>query len=82
MVVEVVVKHTSYNYPRNGQYELFTFNGVTRCYDDPDLEPISNAPEEMFRWLRSQPGVRPADQYDVAFYLDPPTYLFWRLKWT
>lgn len=54
------MKHTSYHLPRRGQYELFTFNGVTQCYDDPGFDWVPARPE-MFVWLRNQSGVRPMD---------------------
>ena len=75
------------NYPRNGQYELFTYSRKTYCFDDPDFGPnpaIINAPEEMWQWLRSQPGCRPLEDFpndNAAYYLDPKTYLMWKLKW-
>ena len=68
--------------PRKGQYELFTYQGKTHCFDDPSFEGIE-APKEMFKWLRSQPieVCRPMDHTDVAFYLTPQMYLMWKLKW-
>lgn len=74
------MKHTSYHLPRRGQYELFTFNGVTQCYDDPGSDSVPARPE-MFVWLRNQSGVRPMDDTDMAYYLEPATYLLWRLRW-
>lgn len=71
--------------PRNGQYELFTHNRKTYCFDDADFqtEPaVVNAPEEMWLWLRNQIGCRPLDDTNVAYYLNPKTYLIWKLKWT
>lgn len=68
--------------PRNGQYELFTHQGKTHCFDDLDLPAIAATPE-MFAWLRSQPKseCRPMDETNVAFYLTPKMYLIWKLKW-
>jgi hypothetical protein len=70
--------------PRNGQYELFTFNRKTYCFDDLDLDTpaVSDASPEMFEWLRKQSGCRPMDHTDIAYYLTPQTYLLWKLKWT
>ena len=79
--IEVVMKHL----PRNGQYELFTHNRKTYCFDDLDFTPepaIINAPEEMWKWLRSQEGCKPLDDSNTAYYLDPKTYLMWKLMWT
>lgn len=77
---EVVMKHIFYDYPRNGEYELFTFNGVTHCFDDPGSDSVPARPE-MFAWLRNQSGAQPMDDTDVAYYLEPRTYLLWRLRW-
>lgn len=71
--------------PRNGQYELFTHNRKTYCFDDLDFraEPaIINAPNEMWKWLRSQKGCIPLDDTDVVYYLDAKTYIMWKLMWT
>lgn len=71
--------------PRNGQYELFTFQSKTYCFDDPffDGPAVSNPPEEMWDWLRSFPDqCRPLDDTNVAYYLTPKLYLMWKLKWT
>ena len=70
--------------PRNGQYELFTFQGKTYCFDDPffDGPAIVYPPEEMWSWLRSQTECRPMDHSNVAYYLSPKLYLMWKLKWT
>lgn len=70
---------------RNGQYELFTHNNKTYCFDDPDFgasPAIINAPEEMWNWLRRQKGCKPMDFSNVAYYLDPKLYLIWKLKFT
>jgi hypothetical protein len=70
--------------PRKGQYELFTHNRKTYCFDDMTLgsEPaIINAPDEMWVWLRSQSECRPLDETNVAYYLSPKLYLMWKLKW-
>lgn len=74
------MKHIFYDYPRGGEYELFTFNGVTQCYDHPGSDSVPARPE-MFAWLRNQSGVRPMDDTDMAYYLEPETYLLWRLRW-
>lgn len=68
--------------PRNGRYELFTYQGKTHCFDDPSFKGIV-APEEMFAWLRDQPieVCKPFDKTNVAFYLTPEMYLMWKLKW-
>ena len=70
-------------FPRNGQYELFTYNGKTFCFDDCSIAGpvIVNAPKEMWIWLRSLEGVRPMDTTNTAYYLTPETYLLWKLKW-
>ena len=71
--------------PRNGRYELFTHNRKTYCFDDPGFGPepaIFRAPDEMWSWLRDQPGCEPLDDTNVAYYLEPKTYIIWKLKWT
>ena len=70
--------------PRNGQYELFTFQGKTYCFDDPSFDgpAIIYPPEEMWSWLRSQTECRPMDHSNVAYYLSPKLYLMWKLRWT
>lgn len=71
--------------PRNGQYELFTHNGKTYCFDDADFgsDPaLISAPDAMWSWLRNQSGVRALDDTNVAYYLTPQAYLIWKLKWT
>ncbi len=71
--------------PRKGQYELFTNNRKTYCFDDTtfDSKPaIINAPDEMWAWLRSQRECIPLDETNVAYYLSPKLYLIWKLKWT
>lgn len=72
--------------PRNGEYELFVYDGKTFVFDDLDINmpAVDNTPPEMLEWLRSQSGCR-AMKYqscDCAFYLTPETYLLWKLKWT
>lgn len=71
--------------PRNGRYEIFTHNGVTHCFDDPDLDGFST-PEGMFNWIRSQDTAfwSPMDSMpdcNVALYLTPELYLLWKLTW-
>ena len=71
--------------PRNGQYELFTHNRKTYCFDDLDFGPnpaVVNAPNEMWDWLRKQSGCFPMDDKNTAYYLTPQTYLLWKLRWT
>jgi hypothetical protein len=70
--------------PRNGQYELFTHNRKTHCFDDPTVgsPALVNAPDAMWQWLQSQPGaIRCNKTNNVAYYLTPETYLLWKLKW-
>jgi hypothetical protein len=71
--------------PRNGRYEIFTYNNRTHCFDDPDVEQIVT-PSGMFEWIRNQdPAHWKGLDYDpdsnTAFYLDPNLYLLWKLKW-
>jgi hypothetical protein len=73
--------------PRNGQYELFMFRGVVRCFDDPSIDAIPIT-AEMDDWLKAQPieVCRPYPN-DVgsnpsAWYLSPEMYLIWKLKWS
>ncbi len=71
--------------PRNGQYELFTHNNKTYCFDDGSFDSANpvliNAPQAMWHWLRSMPGVTAMDHTNVAYYLTPQAYLLWKLKW-
>jgi hypothetical protein len=70
--------------PRNGQYELFTHNNKTYCFDDNGMGPdpaIVDAPDEMWAWLRQVDGVSAHDETNVAYYLTPETYLLWKLTW-
>lgn len=70
--------------PRKGQYELFTHNGKTYCFDDLTFDgnpAIINAPEEMWAWLRSQSECRSMDKTNTAYYLTPKCYLMWKLKY-
>jgi hypothetical protein len=71
--------------PRKVQYELFTHNRKTYCFDDHTLDgnpAIVSAPEEMWNWLRSYPHLcRAMDDTNVAYYLTPEFYLLWKLKW-
>lgn len=72
--------------PRNGQYELFPYRGVVRCFDDPSIDsvPITAA---MVDWLKEQPieACRPYPNDEalkvMAWYLSPEMYLLWKLKW-
>jgi len=68
--------------PRNGRYELFTYAGQTRCFDDTDDVCVKGS-HEMFEWLRKQPVelCKPMDNSNTAFYLTPEMYLVWKLKW-
>jgi hypothetical protein len=68
--------------PRNGQYEIFTTQGRTYCFDDPSLEPMQ-ASSKMFEWLRNMPRelCRPLDHTNVAFYLTPEMYTLWKITW-
>lgn len=79
------MKQKRNHFPRNGQYELFTYMGKTYCFDDLELgsDPaVTNAPEEMWTWLRNQEGCRALGDYgNTAYYLDPRTYLIWKLKY-
>lgn len=73
------------HFPRNGRYELFTHNKKTYSFDDNDFGPdpaVINAPQEMWTWLRSQSGCKPMDDTNVAYYLEPKTYIIWKLRWT
>jgi hypothetical protein len=70
--------------PRKGQYELFTHNRKTYCFDDitfDGMPAIVNAPDEMWAWLRSQSDCKPMDDSNVAYYLTPRLYLIWKLMW-
>lgn len=74
------------NYPRRADsYELFTYGRKTYSFDDPGCGPdpaIVDAPDEMWEWLRSQPGCRPLYETDnTAFYLNTQTYILWKLRW-
>lgn len=71
--------------PRNGQYEIFTTNGRTYCFDDVDFSHIPT-PAGMFEWIRSQdPEYWSAMKIDPnsnsALYLKPELYLAWKLKY-
>lgn len=71
--------------PRNGQYEIFTTNGRTYCFDDPSIVHIPTPPG-MFEWIRSQdrrywhPMAIVPDS-NAALYLQPELYLAWKLKY-
>ncbi len=71
--------------PRNGQYEIFTRNGRTYCFDDPTFSHIPTPPG-MFEWIRSQdpaywhPMAIIPDS-NAALYLQPELYLAWKLKY-
>ena len=71
--------------PRNGQYEIFTSNGRTYCFDDVDFGHIPT-PEGMFDWLRSQDPnywspMKSEPNSNVALYLTPELYFVWKLKY-
>ena len=72
--------------PRNNQYEIFTHNTRTHCFDDLDFPPHGiNTPVDMVDWIRSQDTNywSPMTNYpdsSVAFYLKPELYLAWKLK--
>ncbi len=71
--------------PRNGQYELFTYNGVTHCFDDLSLDCIKT-PAGMFEWIRNQDPLlwHPLSDNptsNTALYLMPELYVMWKLKW-
>lgn len=40
-------------YPRNGRYELFSFQNKIYCFDDYSLGEIK-ASEEIYNWIRKQ----------------------------
>jgi hypothetical protein len=70
---------------RGEEYEIFSHNGVTSCYDDPSLDRFST-PQEMFTWIREQDprlwhGLKNWPNEDCAYYLKPELYLLWKLKW-
>lgn len=73
------------NLPRNGQYEIFTTNNRTYCFDDVEFFHIPTPPG-MFEWIRSQDPrywqpMSTNPESNVAFYLSPEMYLLWKLKW-
>jgi hypothetical protein len=70
--------------PRNGQYEIFTNNGRTYCFDDPDFAHIPTPPD-MFEWIRSQDtaywhAMKVTPHSNTALYLQPELYFAWKLK--
>lgn len=72
------------NLPRNGQYEIFTNNNLTYCFDDVDFSFIQTPPG-MFEWIRSQDTdywspMKIAPDSNTALYLKPELYLAWKLK--
>lgn len=72
--------------PRNGRYEIFSHAGMTNCFDDTECRAMPT-PKGMFEWIRSQDPTlwRPMDSdpdSNVALYLKPELYTFWKLKWT
>lgn len=73
------------NLPRNGQYEIFTSNGRTYCFDDVKFTHIPT-PEGMFEWIRSQnpdywKPLSTNPNSNTALYLNPELYLIWKLKY-
>lgn len=69
--------------PRGGEYELFTTQGKTYCFDDLGAERITTPPD-MFDWIRAQDPTQwraLQDGSDTAFYLKPNMYLAWKLKY-
>lgn len=81
----MIKRKTKRQLPRNGRYELFTSNGRTYCFDDPDITNIPTK-QEMFDWIRSQdpalwsPMKQNPDD-NIALYLEPELYMLWKLKW-
>ena len=74
------------NLPRNGQYEIFTTNNRTYCFDDVDFFHIPTPPG-MFEWIRSQDPeywspMKVTPDSNTALYLKPELYLAWKLKYT
>ena len=72
--------------PRKGQYEIFSHNGWTHCFDDPSFDKI-RTPDGMFEWIRSQDPtewhpMKSDPEWNAALYLTPRLYLLWKLKWT
>lgn len=70
--------------PRGGEYELFTYGGITQCYDDSNI--TINTPDGMFEWIRAQDpaewrGMIDYPTRNTAFYLTPKLYLLWKLRW-
>ena len=73
-------------FPRNGQYELFTTNNRTYCFDDPGFIHVPT-PAGMFEWIRSQDPAywKPMDEEpesNTALYLQPELYFIWKLKYS
>lgn len=73
------------NLPRNGQYEIFTNQGRTYCFDDVNFVHIPT-PEGMFEWIRSQDtslwsSMTIQPDSNAALYLKPELYLIWKLKY-
>lgn len=74
------------DFPRNGQYEIYTTNGRTYCFDDVSFTHVPT-PADMFEWIRSHdPSLwRPSavdHASNIALYLKPELYLLWKLKYT
>lgn len=72
--------------PRKGQYELFFHSGKVYCFDDLDVSFwIEHL--DMITWLNQQDHLscRPYrlsnDKKPTAWYLDPETYMLWKLRW-
>ena len=69
---------------RGGDYEIFSHNGRTQCYDDPSLGQVDTRPE-MFVWIKEQDaslwhGLANWPNDDTAYYLKPELYLLWKLS--
>lgn len=72
-------------YPRNGRYELFSFQNKIYCFDDPSLDNI-RASDELYDWIRNQDKnlwepMKRNPESNVALYLKPELYLLFKLRW-
>lgn len=72
------------SYPRNGRYELFTYNNIIHCFDDLSFKPIK-ASDEIYLWIKNQDKnlwEEPLNcRRNVAIYLQPKLYTMFKLKW-